>query len=211
MCRVKPAKPLRADIRKRNLSTKVNLGRQAAKVPVHHVRPLTARELIARLTKLEDDVAFAPCNRGALRNIFDHAEHTDDGRRQNRGATGLVVERHIAAGDRDIEFEATIGQTARGFGELPHHFGVFWGTEVQTIRHGERNCSGDTHIAIGLGECEFCAVVRVKFCEATIAVSRHSDSATSDFINTDHAGVFWLCKHGVAEHVTVILIGDPTL
>jgi len=92
---------------------------------VHHARPLGAGELLTGRAEQEDLLAAClEAGRRALRDVVDHAEHGDDRRRQDRGLAGLVVEAHVAAGDRDAELETGVLEPAARLGELPHHVGV---------------------------------------------------------------------------------------
>ena len=86
------------------LGGEVDRGRAPAEVPVHDVRPLGAAELLAGLAEQVDDVAVAGEARPhAARDVVDHAEHADHRRGEDRPVAGLVVEAHVAAGDRDAE------------------------------------------------------------------------------------------------------------
>src|SRR3712207_8412211 len=42
-----------------------------------------------------------------------------------------------------------------------------------------------------------------------VAVDRQRDAEVALLLDPDHAGVFGLGEHGVAEHVPVVLLGDP--
>ena len=89
--------------------------------------------------------------------------------------------------------------------ELPHHLGVLGRAEVQAVGDRERHGAGGGDVAVGLGERELRAGVRVELGEAAVAVGRERDAEAGLLVDADHAGVLGLREHGVAEHVAVVL------
>ena len=102
--------------------------------------------------------------------------------------------------------------------ELPHHARVFRGTEVQAVGDRQRNGSGGDDVAVGLGERELRAGVRVEHGVAAVAVGGHREAALGPVDiagfaevlgDPDDAGVGRLGEHGVAADVPVVLVGHP--
>ena len=124
---------------------------------------------------------------------------------------GLVVEADVAAGDRQAELAAAVGQAADGLGELPHDLGLLRGAEVQAVGDGQRLGAGDGDVAVGLGEVQLRAGVRVEPGVAGVAVEGQRDAAVGVLVDADDAGVLGLGEHGVAADVAVVLLGDPGL
>ena len=81
---------------------------------------------------------------------------------QDRRPAGRVVEADVAAGHRKPERAAAVGEPAAGLGEGPHHFGFLGGAEVQAVGDGVRHGAGGGHVAVGLGERELRAGVRIQ-------------------------------------------------
>ena len=74
-----------------------------------------------------------------LANVVVDAEHADHRGRVDRGGARLVVEADVAAGDRDAEGLAAVGEAADGLGELPHDRRVLRGAEVEAVGDGDRD------------------------------------------------------------------------
>ena len=92
---------------------------------MHHVGPLGAGQLLARLTEQEHGVAWLCATDGSTPgDVLDDSEDPHDRRREDRCVAGLVVEADVAAGDGYAELEAGVGKAAYGFRELPHDTGV---------------------------------------------------------------------------------------
>ena len=179
---------------------------------MHDRRPGRAAELRTRLAEQQQRLAVRPPAAGdAAADVLVHAEHADDRRRVDRDVAGLVVEADVAAGDRQAELAAAVGQAADGLGELPHDLGLLRGAEVQAVGDGERLGAGDGDVAVGLGQVQLRAGVRVEPGVAGVAVERERDAAVRLLVDADDAGVLGLGEHGVAAHVAVVLLGDPGL
>ena len=149
--------------------------------------------------------------RRTARDVVDHAEHRDHRRRQDRGLAGLVVEADVAAGDRDAELDAAVLEPAAGLGELPHHARVLGRAEVEAVGDRQRPGAAGRDVAVGLGQRELRAGVRVERGEPAVAVGRHRDPEPGLLVDADHPAVGGLGEHGVAADVAVVLVGDPRL
>ena len=86
-----------------------------------------------------DRVALArephPPGPGCAGQLADHADH---GRREDRPGRRLVVERDVAADDRDTERLARLGQSLDRLGQLPGHVRLLGVAEVQAVGQAER-------------------------------------------------------------------------
>ncbi len=176
------------------------------------VRPLGAVELVARRAEEVDVGVVAAEARGrALRDVGHDAEHADDGGRVDRDVTGLVVEADVAAGHRDAEELAALGDAADRLAELPHDARVLRRAEVEAVGDGERRGARGRDVAVGLGERELRTGVGVELGEAAVAVGGHGDAATGLLVDPHDPGVVGLRERRVAEDVAVVLVGDPRL
>ena len=194
------------------LPVEVDRRRQAAEVLVLDVGPLRAAELVGGGAEQVDHLAGRLPARGrAAGDVVHDAEHADDGRRVDRDVAGLVVERHVAAGDRDAELAAAVAEPADGLGELPHDARVLGRAEVEAVGHGQRHGAGGRDVAVGLGERQLGPGVGVELGEAAVAVGRDGDPAAGLLVDPDHAGVVGLRERGVAHDVAVVLVGHPGL
>ena len=127
---------------------------------------------------------------------------------------GLVVEADVAAGDRDAQRLAAVGQPAHRLGELPHHRRVLRRAEVQAVGHRQRPGAGGGHVAVGLGQRQLGPGVRIEPGVAAVAVDRDARCPRAGLpvsVEPDHAGVLGLGQHRVAQHVPVVLVGHPGL
>lgn len=129
----------------------------------------------------------------------------------DRHGAGLVVERDVAAGDGDLEFEAPVGEALDGLRELPHDLGVLRAAEVQAVRHSGGHGTGHGDVAVRLGECQAGALLRIELAVPAVGVGRDGEAESALFVDADHAAVVGEAQRRVAEHVGVVLIGDPAL
>ena len=198
---------------RRLLGGQVHQRRGAAEVAVHeggpHSEPDTSSVVVPR--RNTSSAGGLEARRRAIGDVLNDAEHRDHRGRQDRGLAGLVVEADVAAGDRDAELEAGVLEAAAGLGELPHHVRVLGRAEVQAVGDRQRRRSACRDVAVGLGERQLRAGVRVELGEPAVAVGRHRDAEVRLVVDADHAGVGRLREHGVAAHVAVVLVGDPRL
>ena len=121
-------------LRERLLGGEVDRRREAAEVAVHDARPGGAAEL-GRGSPSSSTVSPSARQPAGTRraDVVVHAQHADHRRRVDRDVAGLVVEADVAAGDRQAQLAAAVGQAADGLGELPHHLGLLGGAEVQAV------------------------------------------------------------------------------
>ena len=176
------------------------------------VCPLATGKLIAGVAKQIDELTVrSPGHRRSAIDIVDNTQDSDNRRGQDRRVARLVIERDVAAGHRDSQGRARIGQTPHRFRELPHHFWIFRRPEVQAVGHRERDGSGDAHVPIRLRERQLSTRVGVKLREASVAVGRDSYASPRFFVDPNHPGVFGLGEDCVSPHVAVVLVGDPRL
>ncbi|CDZ90877.1 hypothetical protein RHRU231_760036 [Rhodococcus ruber] len=199
------------DLGEQPLPLEVDLRRDATEVIVLDLRPDRAVELVAGLPQQDERLARLEAEAGgdAAVHVVDHAEHGDDRGRQDRSGPGLVVEADVAAGDGNAELRAPVGETAHGLLELPHHARILGRAEVQAVGHGLRGGTGDGDVAVGLGEGELRAGVRVELGVAARSVGGERDPAAGLLVDADHARVGVLGEHRVAADVAVVLLGDP--
>ena len=177
---------------------------------VDDVGPGRPVELVAGDAQQVDVVALVlPAGGNALGDVVDHAEHSDHRGRVNGHIRGLVVKRHIAAGDRDLELQASVGKACDGLAELPHYFGVLGGAEVEAVADGDRGRAGDGDVAVRLGEGEAGALAGVELAPAAIRIRRHGETKAALLIDAHHSAVIRKAERGVAADVPVVLVGDP--
>src|SRR5207244_9354418 len=74
---------------------------------------------------------------GVALDVLDDAQGTDDRRWQDGFALGLVVERHVAADDRDVESEARVADAVHNAVQGPPDQVALGITKIQAV--GERD------------------------------------------------------------------------
>ena len=169
-------------------------------------------ELVARGAEQVDVVALVlPSARDAARHVIDDTQHGDHGGRVDGHVARLVVERDVAARDGDLEFEASVGKPLDGLAELPHDLGVLGRAEVQAVAHRNRCGTRGRNVAERLGEGELRAAVRVEVAVAAVGVGRDREAEAALLVDAHHAAVVGEAQRRVAEHVLVVLVGDPGL
>ena len=87
-----------------------------------------------------------------LADILDEPDHTEDGRRMDGNALGIVVEADVAAGDGDLEGFAGLGQPGDGLLELPHDLGLLGIPEVQAVGDADGPGADAGQVAAGFGD-----------------------------------------------------------
>ena len=100
--------------------------------------------------------------RQRARGVLDHADDADDRRRQNRAAVGLVVQAHVAAGDRNLERAARLAEPGDGLGELPHDLRPLRIAEVQAVGRADRHGAGARDVARRFGQRQPRALPRIE-------------------------------------------------
>src|SRR4051794_3704510 len=98
---------------------------------------------IAALLEADADRAFP---------VGQQADTTDRGRRQDGASAavlilGLVVERHIAAYDGEIERQTGLRHSLDTAYELPHNFGTLRVAEIHAVGGGKRGRANRGQIA----------------------------------------------------------------
>jgi hypothetical protein len=87
----------------------------------------------------ENDVAFIGKRRtGAHGHIRQQANTANCRGRQDRFAVGLIVKRHVARDDREVEFPAGFADAFDAADELAHDFRAFRIAEVEVVGRRER-------------------------------------------------------------------------
>ena len=126
------------------------------------------------------------------------------------GAAGLVVEADVAAGHRDAERLAAVGQAADGLGQLPHDLRVLRGPEVQAVGHRDRARPGHGDVPVRLGQRQLGALVRVEQAVAAVAVGGERDAEAGLLVDPEQAAVLGHRQHGVAAHDVRRTAGSPS-
>ena len=192
------------------LACEVRLRWRAAQVTVDDPGPCRAVELEVGAPEQVQVVAGVLPPRGdATPDVVDHAHDRHDRSRMDRHVAGLVVEAHVATGDRDPQLEAGIRETLDGARELPHHLGVLGAAEVEAVADRDRGRAGDGDVAVRLGEGELRAEVRVEVGVAAVGIGGEGDPETALLVDADHARIVGVAEGGVAHDVAVVLVGDP--
>ena len=199
------------------LGGQVHGRRQPAEVAVHDVGPRRPVELGARGAQQVDGLAGSgPAGRRGVGDVVEHAQHADHRGRVDGGVdearlARAVVERDVAAGDRDLEHLARVGQAADGLDQLPHRVGVLGAAEVEAVGDGQRAGARRRDVAVRLRQGQLRARVRVELGVAAVGVGGQRDAETGGLVDADHAGVVGLRERGVALHEAVVLVGHPRL
>ena len=145
-------------------------------------------------------------------DVVDHPEYADHRRRQDRGVAGLVVERHVAAGDRHPQLAGS-RRPARG---SPRR--------TATSRPGppaSRSSGSRSPPAAGRRWWRRCGRPRpARACApmygSSFAKRPLQSVATATprplvLVDPDHPAVLGLGEHRVAQHVAVVLVRHPRL
>ena len=194
------------------LTREVDPRRAAAEVPVLGPGPLAAAELLAGASEQQQRLAgLLETHRRTPGDVVEQTEDADDRGRVDRRTGGGVVETDVAAGHRDAEGGAAVGEPAGRLGELPHHLRVLGAAEVQAVGDGDRHRARRGDVAVGLGERELRAGVRIEPGVAPVAVGGEGDPEPGLLRQPHHAGVLRPGEHRVAEHDPVVLLDDPAL
>src|SRR5205814_4368565 len=88
----------------------------------------------------------------------------------------LVVERHIAAGDRRAERLASVAHSAHGFAKLVVDLGLSRIAEVEIVRDRQRPTTGTRHVPGGLGDRDPGAHAGIEIAIAAVAVCRYRET-----------------------------------
>src|SRR5262249_9111549 len=93
--------------------------------------------------------------------IVEKAYPADGRRRKDRPAIGLVVERHVARHDRNLERPAGVGYALDAADELPHDLRPLRAAEIEVVGEGERAGTDGGKVAPGLGHRLLAAFERI--------------------------------------------------
>ncbi len=194
------------------LRVRPELRGHAAEVAVDDIGPRRAVELLGGGAEQVDRLAgVLPARRGGTGDVVEHAEHADHRGRVDGDAAGLVVQRHVAAGDGDAELLAAGGQTLDGLRELPHDLRVLRRAEVEAVGDGERPGARGGDVAVCLGERELRPACGVEVAVAAVGVGRDRHAEPGLLVDPDDTGVVGERECGVALHVAVVLVRHPGL
>ena len=144
---------------------------------VRELQIFTAAELAPPLTQKHDDVVVAlkPSGDHAI-GVLEQPDHRNDRSRINGAAVRLVVETHVAPGDRHAERAACRADAFDRSGKLPHDRRPFGVAEVQAIGRAQRPRAGAGDIARRLGYSKDRALVRIEIAVPAVAVDRQRQS-----------------------------------
>ena len=141
-------------------------------------------------------------------DVVGEPDDADLGRRGDRAAGRLVVERDVAAGDRDPEGPAGVAEAADGLPQLPERLRPGGVAEVEAVRDAQRARPGDAHVAGRLGDRQRGAEVRVERGDGLVAVGR-GDEGPPRPLDAEHGGAAPGAGDRVRLDVVVVLLVDP--
>src|SRR4051794_26647163 len=124
----------------------------------------------------EDRVAFAPVARHEA-DVCDEADAADLGRRVDRPALRLVVERDVSRHDRPIERLARLRDSLDRLCQLPADLAPLGVAEVEAVREGERLAARAGDVARRFEDGGRAAGPRGEPAQASGAVERNGKSA----------------------------------
>ena len=173
--------------------------------------PLGPAQLVRRLAEHDDARPAGECGgRGTVVEVVDDPEDTDDGRRIDVVAEGLVVEADVPADDRDGEGGAGLAHALDHLGELPHHLGVLGVAEVQAVDQGDGPGADAGDVARRLEHGEPPAGAGVETAEPSLAVGGKGQGAVRP-LQPQHGGVGAGPGDRVEEQLVVVLAPHPRL
>ena len=105
-------------------------------------------------------------------DVIEQTDHPDLGRRRDGARGRLVVERDIAAGDREPEGPTRVGETADALAKLPERLGPRRVAVVEAVRHAQRPGARDGHVPGGLRDRQRRAEPWVEDADRLVAVGR---------------------------------------
>src|SRR5699024_3083085 len=170
----------------------VDLRWQAGEVVVDNLLPDGAAQLVLGHRASQDQLvlrALRDLLRQAGGGVVNGSQNRDHRGRQDRGVTGLVVEGDVAAGDRDLDVDAAVGQAVDRLAELPHDLRVLRGAEVQAVGDGHRGRTRGGDVAVGLAQRELRTHARVELRVTAGGVRGDRDAAVGLLVDAQHAGI----------------------
>ena len=155
----------------RGLQSQVEAGWAVLRRDARQSGVLAPREARRRLADQDDHVAVG--SEGRPHQAIDVLEQADDPdlrRRGDRAAGRFVVERDVAAGDRQAERAARVAHAPDGLRQLPERLGPGRVAVVEAVRHAERPRPGDRHVAGRLRDAHRGPEPRVRLPDGLVAV-----------------------------------------
>ena len=109
------------------------------------------------------------------RHVVEQADDADLGGRGDGPAGRLVVERHVAAGDRQAQRPTGVAEAAHALLELPEGLRAGRVAVVEAVRDAQRPRAGDRDVASRLGHAQRRPQVRVQGADGLVAVRRRDE------------------------------------
>src|SRR5262245_58179226 len=193
----------------RRLTAQIERRRNATDETVHHLQVLTPAELVARFPEQYHQIALS--SKGATdhgTSVLDYTDYANYRRRQDSTSVGLVVEAHIAAGDRDVERSTRRSHPFHRTRKLPHDFGFFRIAEVKTVGRADWESSRTRVVARGFGYRQLRPAIWIERDEAAVAIDRHRQRAWCSLDSND-GGAHPRHHQCVGPHHVVILAVYP--
>ena len=135
-----------------------------------------------------DDVALLrEAEAAGARGLRQLAHQADDRGREDRAGARLVVERDVAADDRDAEGAAGVGEAGHRARELPGDVRLLRVAEVEAVREPERLGADAGEVGRALEHGLDGAAVRVAGDPPPVAVDRDRDRGSA--LQLQHCGV----------------------
>ena len=125
-------------------------------------------------------------------------------------AVGLVVERHVAGHDREVERLAGLRDAADAADELAHDLRPFRIAEIEIVGDGERPGADRGEIAPAFGHRLLAAFERIGLAIARRHVGGERE-ALRPVLDPHHRGIAARPLHGVAADDVVVLLPHPAL
>ena len=154
----------------------IALGQRRRELRSAEPRELGAAQLRREVADDRDAVALgAEAEPPGARHVGELADHADDRRRVDRPLAALVVERHVAADDRDRERPAGVAEAAHRLGQLPGDVRLLGVAEVEAVGQAERLRADAREVRRALEHRLERAAVRVGGDAPAVAVDRERD------------------------------------
>ena len=128
-----------------------------------------------RSPRQDDRIALGgECRPDERLDVVEQPHDADLWRRGDR-PRGFVVERDVAARDRQAERPARVGEPAHPLAELPERRWPGGVAVVQAVRDAERTSAGDRDVAGGLGDAQRGAEPRVEGPDRLVGIGRRDE------------------------------------
>src|SRR4030095_12871326 len=123
---------------------------------------IDAADQTRRRLDQDDRIAFVlEIGRSDVREIVYDSHNANHGRWIDIAVERFVIKADVAASDGRAKSVAGLSHSIHNFAELPHHFGMFRISEVETVGRGERTSAGADNVAAGLRHHKLCAFARI--------------------------------------------------